>query len=225
MTGFGRENAYDDNLHYDPSPNESIQDRFSDRSSLASFYTADQNRSPTPSSLASFYTADQNRSPTPPLPDRERSLTPPLPAREQADKPFAVDIYEEFAQEKPGISVDEAGEMLAADENATAKDVQEFYKGKQSIITTAKSQGKRHGKSGKGMQGPYINMQDYKNSYLVGKGEYDAKIFLTMDQDSLSIDPEDLYRNSFTRIKNLVNMGTEKRQTRAKTRAKQEMKI
>ena len=214
MTGFGRENAYDDNLHYDPSPNESIQDRFSDRSSLASFYSADQNRSPTPPLPA------QERSLTPPLPAQERSLTPPLPAKEQADKPFAVDIYEEFAQEKPGISVDEAGEMLAADENATARDVQEFYKGKQSIITTAKSQGKRHGRSGKEMQGKYFHMQEYIDSYLVGRGEYDAKIFLTMDQDSLSIDPENLYRNSFTRIKNLVNMGTEKRQTRAKTRAK-----
>ena len=144
MTGFGRENAYDDNLHYDPSPNESIQDRFSDRSSLASFYSA-----------------DQNRSPTPPLPAQERSLTPPLPAREQADKPCAVDMYEELEQEKPGISVDEAGEMLAADENATARDVQEFYKGKQSIITTAKSQGKRHGRSGKEMQGKYFHKQEY----------------------------------------------------------------
>jgi hypothetical protein len=198
MTGFGRENTYDDNLHYDPSPNESIQDRFSDRSSLASFYSA-----------------DQNRSLTPPLPDRERSLTPPLPAPEQTDKPFAVDVYEEIAQENPGISIEDAGEILAADEIATAKDVQDFYKGKQSIVTTARSQGKRHGKSGKEMQGPYSNMQDYINSYLVGKGEYDANKFLTMDADYAG---EELYRNSFTRIKNLVNMGTEKRQTRAKTR-------
>ena len=68
------------------------------------------------------------------------------------------------------------------------------------------------------MQGKYFHMQEYIDSYLVGRGEYDAKNFLTMDQDLVSIDPEGLYRNSFTRIKNLVNMGTEKRQTRAKTR-------
>ena len=61
-------------------------------------------------------------------------------------------------------------------------------------------------------------MQEYIDSYLVGRGEYDAKNLLTMDPEFLSIDPEKLYRNSFTRIKNLVNMGTEKHQTRAKTR-------
>ena len=225
--GIGRGNAYDDNLQSDLYPNESIQDRFSDRSSLASFNTTQeepnesiQDRFSDRSSLASFYTADQNRSPTPSLPARERSLTPPLPGREQAEKPFAVDIFEELAEERPGISIDEAGAMLAADKDATSQDVQEFKTRKQSIKTTARGQGKKHGKAGKDIQGRYMGMQEYVDSYLVGRGEYDARNFLTMDPEFLSIDPENLYRNSFTKIKNLVNMGTEKRQTRAKTRAK-----
>ena len=210
--GIGRGNAYDDNLQSDLYPNESIQDRFSDRSSLASFYTADQNRSPTPSLPA------QERSPTPSLPARERSLTPPLPGREQAEKPFAVDIFEELAEERPGISIDEAGAMLAAEKDVTPKDIEDFKQGKQSIKTTARGQGKKHGKAGKDIQGRYLGMQEYIDSYLVGRGEYDARNFLTMDPEFLSIDPENLCRNSFAKIKNLVNSGTEKRQTRAKTR-------
>ena len=221
MTGLGRGNAYDDNLQYDPYGNEQIQERFSDRSSLASFDTAqeepiDQERSPTPP----LPDPARERSPTPPLPDRERSLTPPLPGREQAEKPFAVDIYEELAEERPGISIDEAGKMLAADKDATPQDVQEFKTGKQSILITAKGQGTKHGKAGKDMQAPYLQFQEYVDSYLVGRGEYDAKNFLTMDQDLLFIDPDGLYRNSFAKIKNSVNRGTEKRQTRAKARAK-----
>ena len=138
--------------------------------------------------------------------------------QEPRDKTFAVDVYEEIAQENPGISIEDAGEMLAADEGATAKDVQNFYKGKQSIITTARSQGKRHGRSGKDMKGQYYHMQEYIDSYLVGRGEYDANKFLSMDPDFLSMDPEKLYRNSFDRIKNFVNAGRGKRQTRAKSR-------
>jgi hypothetical protein len=129
-----------------------------------------------------------------------------------------VDVYEELAEERPGISVEEAGEMLAADETATPKDVQDFYKGKQSIITTAKSMGKKHGRSGKEMQGKYFHMQDYTDSYLTGRGERDAKLFVSMDRDMLSIDAEDFYKNSFNRIKNLVKEGRGKSQTRAKSR-------
>jgi hypothetical protein len=70
------------------------------------------------------------------------------------------------------------------------------------------------------MQGRYFHMQEYIDSYLVGRGESDAKNFMTMDPDMLSIDPEDFYKNSFTRIKNLVAKGTPIRQTRAKTKAK-----
>jgi hypothetical protein len=125
-----------------------------------------------------------------------------------------------LAEERPGISVEEAGEMLAADETATPKDVQDFYKGKQSIITTAKSMGKKHGRSGKEMQGKYFHMQEYIDSYLTGRGERDAKNFTTMDPEMVSIDPEGFYRNSFDRIKNSISQGTEKRQTRSNTRAK-----
>ena len=125
-----------------------------------------------------------------------------------------------MAEEIPGISVDEAGQMLAADEDATPNDIQEFNKGKQSIFTTAKSMGKKHGRSGKDMQGKYFHMQEYIDSYLAGRGERDAKNFMTMDEDMLSIDAEDFYKNSFNRIKNLVAKGTPIRQTRAKTRAK-----
>jgi hypothetical protein len=63
-------------------------------------------------------------------------------------------------------------------------------------------------------------MQEYVDNYLVGRGEYDAKNYGTMDQDLLFIDPDDLYRNSFAKIRNSINRGTDKRQTRAKTRAK-----
>ena len=131
-----------------------------------------------------------------------------------------MDIYEELAEERPGISVDEAGAMLATDENATPQDVQEFKTGKQSILITAKGQGTKHGRAGKDMEGNYLGMQEYVDSYLVGRGEYDARNYETMDQDLLSIDPEGFYRNSFIKIRNSVNRGTEKRQTRAKARAK-----
>ena len=222
--GLGRGNAYD-NLQYDPYGNEAIEDRFSDRSSLASFYSdqyepqarqrsqapspASRQRSPTP------LQPDRQRSPTTPPPARDRSQTPP-PAQQQADIPFAVDIYEELARDNPNISsVEEAAEILAADKDATATDVQNLYKGKQSIFITAKSMGKKHGRSGKEMQGPYKKMPDYKNSWLVGRAERDAKNFMTMDADYAD---EELYRNSFAKIKNSISQGTPKRQTRAKTR-------
>jgi hypothetical protein len=194
MTGLGRGNAYDDNLQYDPYGNEPIQDRFSDRG-----------RQP---------------SPTPPLPSRQPSPTPPLPGRERSPIPFAVDVFEEFAEERPGISIDEAGEMLAADKDATSQDIERFKKGKQSILITAKGQGTKHGRAGKDMEGNYLGMQEYVDNYLVGRGEYDAKNYGTMDRDILFIDPDDLYRNSFAKIRNSINRGTDKRQTRAKTRAK-----
>ena len=224
MTGLGRGNAYD-NLQYDPYGNEAIEDRFSDRSSLASFYSAQRSLTPPLPGRERSLTPplpDRARqpSPTPPLPDRELSPTPPLPGREQAEKPFAVDIFEEFAGERPNISIDEAGAMLAADKDATPQDVQEFKTGKQSILITAKGQGTKHGRAGKDMQPPYLQLQEYVDSYLVGRGEYDARNYITMDQDLLFIDPKSLYRNSFNKIRNSVNRGTEKRQTRAKTRAK-----
>jgi hypothetical protein len=220
--GLGRGNAYD-NLQYDPYGNEAIEDRFSDRSSLASYYTADPTRAPSPVDQERSPTpppAARQRSPTTPPPAQERSPTPPPASRQRSSIPFAVDIYEELAEEIPGISVDEAGQMLAADEDATPNDIQEFNKGKQSIFTTAKSMGKKHGRSGKDMQGKYFHMQEYIDSYLAGRGERDAKNFMTMDEDMLSIDAEDFYKNSFNRIKNLVAKGTPIRQTRAKTRAK-----
>jgi hypothetical protein len=80
--------------------------------------------------------------------------------------------------------------------------------------------GKKHGRSGKDMQGKYFHMQEYIDSYLAGRGERDAKNFVTMDEDMLSMDAEDFYKNSFAKIKNSISQGTEKRQTRAKTRAK-----
>jgi hypothetical protein len=127
-----------------------------------------------------------------------------------------------LAEEIPGISVDEAGQMLAVDKDATPNDIQEFNKGKQSIFTTAKSMGKKHGRSGKEMQGKYLHMQDYTDSYLTGRGERDAKLFVSMDPDMLSIDTdyakEELYVNAFNRIKNSISQGTPRRQTRAKTR-------
>jgi hypothetical protein len=127
-----------------------------------------------------------------------------------------VDIYEEIARDNPNISsVEEAAEILAADESATATDVQNLYKGKQSIVTTAKTMGKKHGRSGKEMQGTYSNRQDYKDSWLVGRGERDAKIFKTIDTDYAK---EELYVNAFNRIKNSISQGTPRRQTRAKTR-------
>jgi hypothetical protein len=230
LTGLGRGNAYD-NLQYDPYGNEAIEDRFSDRSSLAAYYTADPTRAPTPlqpdrERSQAPSPAAQERSPTPPLPARQRSPTPPLPAQQrsqtpppaqqQTDIPFAVDIYEELARDNPNISsVEEAAEILAADKDATAIDVQNLYKGKQSIFITAKSMGKKHGRSGKDMQGPYRNMPDYKNSWLVGRGERDAKIFKTIDADYVD---EELYRNSFAKIKNSISQGTPTRQTRAKSR-------
>jgi hypothetical protein len=110
--------------------------------------------------------------------------------------------------------------MLAADENATSQDIERFKKGKQSILITAKGQGKKHGRAGKDMEGKYLGMQEYVDNYLVGRGEYDAKNYGTMDQDLLFIDPDGFYRNSFNKIRNSVNKGTEKRQTRAKARAK-----
>ena len=78
--------------------------------------------------------------------------------------------------------------------------------------------GKKHGRSGKQMQGRYFHMQEYIDSYLTGRGERDAKSFVSMDPDMLSIDAEDFYKNSFNRVKNSISQGTEKRQTRAKTR-------
>jgi hypothetical protein len=225
-SGLGRGNAYDDNLQYDPYGNETIQDRFSDRSSLAEYYTADPTRAPTPlqpdrershapspdrQRLPTPPPAARQRSPTPPPASRQRSPTPQPASRQRSPIPFAVDVYEELAEERPGISVDEAGQMIAADVNATSNDIQEFSKGKQSIFTTAKSMGKKHGRSGKEMQGKYFHMQEYIDSYLVGRGERDAKNFMSMDPDMVSIDPEGFYTNSFNRIKNLVTKGTEKR--------------
>jgi hypothetical protein len=224
----GRGNTYD-NLQYDPYRNESIDDRFSDRSSLTGYYTPlppDRERSQAPS-LTGYYTpsqasspADQERSPTPPPASRQLSQTPQLPARQQSNKPFAVDVYEELAEDVVGLTVDEAGQMLAADVNATPKDIQEFNKGKQSIFTTAKSMGTKHGRSGIEMQGKYFHMQEYIDSYLAGRGERDAKNLTSMDEKILRIDPEDFYKKSFTRIKNLVAKGTPIRQTREKTKAK-----
>ena len=109
-----------------------------------------------------------------------------------------MDVYEEIAKAVPGISVENAGQMLASEEGVTAKEVQEFYKGKQSIVTTARSQGKRHGKSGKEIQGPYGKMEDYKNSYLVGKGEYDGSRLVRFDP---RYEYEELYQNSFNKAK------------------------
>jgi len=238
MTGIGRGNADVDNLHYDPYGNEAIEDRFSDRSSLASFYSAQRSltsplpgrersltpplpdRARQPSPTPPLPDRARQPSPTPPLPSRQLSPTPPLPDREQAEKPFAVDIFEELAGERPNISIDEAGAMLAADKDATPQDVQEFKTGKQSILITAKGQGTKHGRAGKDMQPPYLQLQEYVDSYLVGRGEYDARNYMTMDQDLLFIDPKSLYRNSFFKIRNSINRGTETRQTRAKTRAK-----
>ena len=68
---------------------------------------------------------------------------------------------------------------------------------------------------GKEMQGTYSNRQDYKDSWLVGRGERDAKIFKTIDTDYAK---EELYVNAFNRIKNSISQGTPRRQTRAKTR-------
>jgi hypothetical protein len=205
--GLGRGNDFDDNLQYDPYGNEAIQDRFTDRPSSTPYFTPA--RSPTPP------LPDRQRSPTTPPPARDRSQTPP-PAQQQANIPFAVDIYEEIARDNPNISsVEEAAEILAADESATATDIQNLYKGKQSIVTTAKTMGKKHGRSGKEMQGTYSNRQDYKDSWLVGRGERDAKFFKTIDTDYAK---EELYVNAFNRIKNSISQGTPRRQTRAKTR-------
>ncbi len=63
---------------------------------------------------------------------------------------------------------------------------------------TAKSMGKKHGKSGKDMQGPYTQREDYKNSYLVGRGEYDGNNLMVFDRQ---YEDEELYRNSFTKTK------------------------
>ncbi len=76
------------------------------------------------------------------------------------------------------------------------KDVQEFKEGKQSIETTAKGQGTKHGKAGKEMEGPYRKMKDYINSYLVGKGAYDGKHLMVFDPQYKD---EELYRDSFTK--------------------------
>ena len=208
-SGLGRGNAYD-NLQYDPYGNEAIQDRFSEPSQAPPL--PDQQRSPTPP------LPDQQRSPTTPPPAQQRSPTPASVARQRSSIPFAVDVYEELAEDNPGISVEEAGRMLAADVIATQNDIREFNKGTQSIFTTAKSMGRKHGRSGKQMQGKYFHMQEYIDSYLTGRGESDAKNFMTMDPDMLSIDAEDFYKNSFAKIKNQISQGTEKRQTRAKTR-------
>jgi hypothetical protein len=200
----------DDNLQYDPYGNEAIQDRFSEPSQAPPL--PDQQRSPTPP------LQDRQRSPTTPPPARDRSQTPPQPAQQQPEIPFAVDIYEEIARDNPNISsVEEAAEILAADESATATDVQNLYKGKQSIVTTAKTMGKKHGRSGKEMQGTYSNRQDYKDSWLVGRGERDAKIYKTIDADYAK---QELYVNAFNKIKKSISQGTPTRQTRAKTRLK-----
>jgi hypothetical protein len=166
------------NLHHDPyNPNESMEDRYSDRS----FRTAQSDRS--------FNTAQYE-------PDDE----------EPANKTFAMDVYEEIAKAVPGISVENAGKMLAAEEGVTAKDVEDFKQGKQSIVRTARTQGKKHGKSGSEMKGNYAKMEDYINSYLVGKGEYDGK-FSLFDQQYAD---EELYRNSFTKAKAKFDKNIEK---------------
>lgn len=167
----GRGNIYN-NLHYDPyNPNESMEDRFTERS---------------------FHTAQQE-------PDDEEEPAP-------INKTFAMDVYEEIAKENPGISIENAGKMLASTEDVTEKEVRDFYTGKQSIITTARGQGRKHGKSGSEIKGPYAKMPDYKNSYLVGKGEYDGKLS-RFDQEYAD---EELYRNSFTKAKANFDKNIEK---------------
>ncbi len=93
-------------------------------------------------------------------PDNEEE--PPLTVEEQDDEKKQDDeeepanktvAMEEIVKAVPGISVENAGQMFASEEGVTTKEAQDFYKGKQSIVISVKSMGKKHGKSGKDMQG------------------------------------------------------------------------
>ena len=191
--GTGSENTYD-NLQHDPyNPNESMEDRYSD----SSFHTK----------LQEPDTERQERLPSQAHASEPADKEEPDDEEEPADKSFAVDVFEELAEERPGISIEEAGKMLATEEGVTAEEVEDFQQGKQSIVTTARGQGKKHGKAGSEMKGPYAKMPDYIDSYHVGRGEFDANHSLVSDH---LYKDEELYRNSFIKTKAKIDKKIEK---------------
>jgi hypothetical protein len=105
------------------------------------------------------------------------------------------------------VSIENAGKMLATEEGVTAKEVEDFKQGKQSIVRTARTQGKKHGKSGSEMKGNYAKMEDYVNSYLVRRGEFDANHLMILDY---RYGDEELYRNSFIKTKAKFDKNIEK---------------